>query len=250
MTDLSRRALLTLAAAAAMPARATEPLTVFAAASLTEALEELLAAHEAATGQPVRASYAASSTLARQIEAGAPADLLLSANIAWMDRLAAAGLLAPDTRADIAANRLVVVAPDGQPPAEDDAATILDTGTDRIAVGDPDHVPAGIYARTALETMSLWDRLAPRLARADNTRAALALVALGEAPLGIVYATDARVEPRVRVVAEIPAEAHPPIRYPAAILAGRDGPPARALLARIAGADGRAVLRRHGFTVD
>ncbi len=243
-------ALLLLAMAAIPPARAGEPLTLFAAASLAEAMDEILAAHEAATGAPVRASYAASSTLARQIEAGAPADLFVSANVGWMDRLEAAGLLAASSRTEIASNRLVVVAPADGPAPEDDAAALLAAAEGRIAVGDPDHVPAGIYARAALEHLGLWPALAPRLARADNTRAALALVAVGEAPLGIVYATDARVEPAVRVLAEVPAAAHPPIRYPAAIVAGRDGPGPRALLARIAGPEGRAALARHGFAVD
>ncbi|GMG84269.1 molybdate ABC transporter substrate-binding protein [Paralimibaculum aggregatum] len=235
------------ALSALLPARGAEPLTVFAAASLTDALEEIAAAHAAETGRRPRLAFAASSTLARQIEAGAPADLFLSANARWMDRLEAKGLLAPGTRRDIAGNRLVLVGPAGTAPAP--AAALLAAATGRIALGDPDHVPAGIYARAALEHLGLWDRLAPRLARADNTRAALALVARGETPLGIVYASDALVAPDLAVLAEMPADSHPPIRYPAAIVAGRDGAAARAFLERLSGAAARAALARHGLAL-
>lgn len=243
-------ALLALPLGAHAPRAAADgrPLTVFAAASLTDALTALVSADAEAP----RLVFAASSTLARQIEAGAPADLFISANEPWMDRLDAAGLLAPGARRDIASNRLVIVAAgDAAQPAGEpgDPAAVLSGRAGRIALGDPDHVPAGIYARTALESLGIWAETAPRLARADNTRAALALVARGEAPIGIVYASDARIVPEVKILAEIPHRLHPPIRYPAAVVAGRGSPAATAFLARLTGPEGQAALTGHGFGV-
>lgn len=253
MPHATRRSLLLslpMAGFVTRPSRAAPAVTVFAAASLTDAVEEIAAAHEAETGTPVRISAAASSTLARQIEAGAPADIFLSANALWMDRLDAAGLLAPSTRRILAGNRLVIVAPAAQDAAVPfgDAREVLAGTQGRIAVGDPDHVPSGIYAAAALRSMGLWDALAPRLARADNARAAVALVARRVAPLGIVYATDAAVAPVV-VLREIDPALHPEIVYSAAMLAGRDRPEVAALFGRFAASEGRAVLAGHGFQV-
>lgn len=249
------RALLVVAAAlAACGARAPEPDTVvvFAAASLTEAADEIAVRAGTATGIRVRTSVAASSTLAAQIAAGAPADVFLSADAAWMDDLAARGLVARDTRRDPITNRLVLVArsdapvPPGDPLAR--AALLEALGPHgRLAVGDPDHVPAGHYAQAALEHLGLWAALAPRLARAQDVRAALVLVERGEAPLGVVYATDAAISDAVRVVATFPPESHPPITYAFAIVAGRDRPAVRAVYDWITGPAGLAVLARHGF---
>ncbi|MCP5432039.1 MAG: molybdate ABC transporter substrate-binding protein [Alphaproteobacteria bacterium] len=242
-------ALIALALAVAGPARAGE-VSVFAAASLTDALEDVAEARPAEAGA-VRFSFASSSTLARQIEAGAPADLFLSADAQWMDYLDTRGLLAPGTRRNLLGNALVVVAPADSPvtelslDAESLAAALGEKGF--LAVGDPDHVPAGIYAKEALESLGLWDGLATRLARADNVRAALVLVARGEAPLGIVYATDAKSSGEVKVVARFPAGSHTPIVYPAALVAGRESAEAAAFLAFLSGAQARAIFAARGF---
>ncbi|MEE4383985.1 MAG: molybdate ABC transporter substrate-binding protein [Pseudomonadales bacterium] len=248
-----RGPLLLLCLAGTGAAQATEAgLTVFAAASLTDALGALARRWEAEGHAPLRLSFAASSTLARQLEAGAPADLFFSANRRWSEYLLAEGLLVEDSLRTPIANALVVVAPADRLPARRDAALLDDLAAalgpdDRIAVGDPEHVPAGLYARQALETLGQWEALAPRLARADNVRAALALVARGEAPLGIVYATDAAISERVRVVAAIPPEHHDPVVYPVAVVAGRDGPEVRALLQFLTGTGAAPVWARYGF---
>lgn len=244
------------ARAAAARNAAAEPLTVFAAASLSEALRELAAlwvTHSAAQGyaQP-RLSLAASSTLARQIEQGAQADLFFSADEPWMDYLQQRGLIDPATRLSPIGNRLVLVAPAGAGPTLE-----LRPGTDlmallgaagRLATGDPAHVPAGRYAQAALQWMGQWKALAPRLARADNVRAALLLVERGEAPLGIVYATDAAASRGVRVVGTFPAASHAPISYPFAVTRRAQGKPqAHALHAFLAGPAALPVWQRHGF---
>lgn len=240
-----------MACAAALPGRA-DTLTVFAAASLKTALDEVTEAFAVETGDRVVASYAGSSALARQIQMGAPADLFLSANPGWMDLLETDGLLAPNSRTDLLTNRLVLIAPADSPLAldltpETDLATAL--GRDRLAMALAEAVPAGIYARAALQSLGLWDSVKDRTAQTDNVRAALRLVALGEAPLGIVYATDASAEPRVRILATFPTGSHPPILYPAAILAEGDTPAARRLLAYLQGETARALFRRHGFGI-
>ncbi|SIS69456.1 molybdate transport system substrate-binding protein [Roseivivax lentus] len=227
-------------------------ITVFAAASTRGALEEAAAAFEAAQGHALRIAPAGSSLLARQIDRGAPADLFLSANPDWMDWLAARGHVRTETRVTLLGNRLVLIAPRqaGAASVTLKADALLEAlGPEgRIAMALSDAVPAGLYTRAAFETLGLWEALAPRRVEADNVRAALALVALGEAPLGVVYASDAAAEPRVRVVAEIPDTAHPPIRYPAAIL--RDAPApeaAAAFLDWLQGPEARAIFDAHGF---
>ena len=236
--------------AAAAPATA-ERLTVFAAASLTDAMAPVEAGFEAATGHEVAVSLAGSSALARQIEAGAPADVFISANPGWMDELEAAGRLAPGTRVDLLRNRLVLIAhgPDAAPvevSPEFDLAGRLGAG--RLAMALVEAVPAGIYGKAALQSLGLWEDVAPRVAQADNVRAALALVATGAAPYGIVYATDARAEDDVTAIATFPAETHPPILYPAAAIAGAEGP-AAAFLDYLAGAEARAAFEAEGFAV-
>ena len=249
---LRRRWLSLLLAAPALPARAARPVTVFAAASLQDALRDLAGTWQA-RGQPApRLSFAASSTLARQIEQGAPAELFLSADEAWMDHLAARGLIVPESRVSPLGNSLVLVAPAGS-----NATARIEPGTDlaallgargRLAVGDPAHVPAGRYAQAALEWMGQWQPLAPRLARAENVRAALLLVERGEAPLGIVYETDARASPGVRVLARFPAGSHPPITYPFALTRrGGEDAAARALLAFLTGPEAAPAWQRFGF---
>ncbi|MFY0635857.1 MAG: molybdate ABC transporter substrate-binding protein [Vannielia sp.] len=219
----------------ALPALAQE-VTVFAAASLKGALDEVVAAWD---GGEVRISYAGSSALARQIGAGAPADLFISANPDWADWLEAQGVALE--RVDLLSNSMVLVS------RADDLRTGLDQlkGAERVAMALVDAVPAGIYGKAALESLGLWEAVAPRVVQADNVRAALALVALGEAPLGIVYATDALAEPGVAVVAGFPAGSHPPILYPAAALSEAGAP----LLEFLQTPDAAEIFARHGFGV-
>ena len=237
----------TIAALAAAPARAGDVL-VFAASSLKTALDEAAQAYQAKTGQIVTLSYAATSALARQIEAGAPADIFVAASSDWMDTLAAGSLIAPDTRRDLLGNALVLVAP---APAEPLALADLPAwlGSGKLAMALVDAVPAGIYGKAALTSLGLWDTVAAQVAQTDNVRAALALVASGEAPFGVVYRTDALAEPRVATVADFPAASHAPIVYPAAAIAGRDSAEARALLDWLAGPEAGALFAAQGFTV-
>ena len=239
-------ALILAAGLTALPAARAE-VTLFAAASLGDVITELAEAWAARGEAPLRLSFAASSTLARQIEHGAPADLFISANVEWMDRLARAGLVDGAGRRVLAVNRLVLVAPADAPVNGADAAAALAglSPDARIALGDPDHVPAGRYGAAALAALG-QEALLARAARAADVRAALALVARGEAPLGIVYATDARLTDRVRLVAEFPAHAHPPIVYPAAV-SGANRAEAERVLAFLASPAARPVWDRHGF---
>lgn len=244
-------ALLALAcAAAAVSARAEPPVTVFAAASTTDAVQAVLARFEAAHPEiAVRASFAASSTLAKQVARGAPADLILSANVAWMDYLAERDAIRSDSRVDLLGNRLVVIVPTGAPTLDDPNDLRVRVADRRLAMGDPSHVPAGRYAKAALESLGLWTRLRPRAAFAGDVRGALALVARGEAPAGVVYATDARISDRVRTAFVLPATSHPPIRYPLARVAGADGPGAAALYRFFRGPEAARIFRDHGFEV-
>ncbi|MEI6459597.1 MAG: molybdate ABC transporter substrate-binding protein [Pseudomonadota bacterium] len=195
-------------------------LTVYAAASLAESLQACAAQYTARTGVPVRFSFAASSILARQIEAGASADVFISADGEWMDYLASRQLIRSATRRDLVANRLVLIAAATDPVQlrlDRQAPIVQALGTERLALADPESVPAGRYARAALSALGVWQALVSHIAPAESVRGALAYVAEGEAKFGIVYATDARTEPRVRVVGTFPADSHPPIRYPAAL---------------------------------
>lgn len=244
--SLSLAATLVLLAA---PLRA-ETVTVFAAASLANAMAEIETGFEAATGTDVVVSLAGSSALARQIQQGAPADVFLSANTDWMDVLDEAGLLTPGTRRDLLGNALVLIAPGPDaPPLEIGPDLAARLGDGRLAMALVAAVPAGIYGKAALEHYGLWEALSPQVAQADNVRAALALVATGEAPLGIVYATDAVAEDRVSVVARFPADSHPPIVYPVAGIGGQDSPARHAFLAYLTGPEARAAFVRQGFTV-
>ena len=246
-------ATLALTAGAVLPsgARADE-IVVFAAASMTNALAEIETGFEAATGHDLVVSLAGSSALARQIQEGAPADIFISASTDWMDRVEADGLIEPGSRFDLIGNTIVLVAfgADAQPVQigpDLDLAGLLGEG--RLAMALVDSVPAGVYGKAALESLGLWDDVAAQVAQADNVRAALAFVATGEAPYGIVYATDAAAEDDVTIVGTFPADTHPPIVYPAADLANRDFPAEAAFLDYLRGPEARAAFERQGFIV-
>jgi molybdate transport system substrate-binding protein len=231
-------------------ARAEDAVRVFAAASLTNVLNDL-AAHWQAQGHPAPVLvYAASSALARQIEAGAPADIYASADQSWMDYLAKVDRLQEGTHIDLLGNRLVLVAPLGRVPvvridANFDLASAFDG---KLCTGEPGVVPVGIYAQQALQELGWWDRLQPRIVGTDDVRAALAFVERGECALGIVYATDAAISQRVERVAEFPADLHAPIVYPFALV--KDArPQSAALLEFLWSAEAREVFVRHGFSV-
>ncbi len=225
-------------------------VTVFAASSMTDVLEEAGKAFTDQSGIPVRFSFAASSALARQIESGAPADVFVCADEDWMNYLADHNLIRPATRADVAANSLVLVAPADSTVSVKIAPhfpLLRALGAKgRIATADPDSVPAGKYAQAALRALGVWDSVADRIVPAENVRSALAFVALGEAPLGIVYATDARIDPKVRVVDTFPAGSHAPIRYPAAVTTSA-GAGAAAFVRFLRGDTARAIFVRYGF---
>ncbi|HTX24325.1 MAG TPA: molybdate ABC transporter substrate-binding protein [Steroidobacteraceae bacterium] len=260
--NLQRRALratlwvLAAALTAALPAARTSaassppPLLAFAAASLTDAAREIGRAYTRQTGQVVEFSFAASSTLARQIEAGAPAAVFVSADVKWMDELQRRHLIAVDTRRDIAGNRLALIAPAAsriELKIAPHCALAAALGSGRLAVGEPSSVPAGIYARAALVSLGLWQSLGDRLLPAEDVRAALEYVAHDEAPLGIVYRTDAFIEPRVRIVGLFPPQSHPPITYPAAAVAGTGAAAAR-FVAFLAGPQAQRIFHKYGFT--
>lgn len=228
----------------------SQPLTVFAAISLKEALDAQLARYRAATGQTVAVSYAASNVLAKQIEAGAPADIFISADEEWMNYLAQRQLIRTGSQVNLLSNRLVLIAPAKSThalrlvPRVDLAAAL---GNERLAIANPQAVPAGRYAQAALQGLGAWDAVKSKLATGDSVRAALMLVARGEAPLGIVYATDARAEPRVRVLDTFDAALHPPIRYPAAITAQSKHAKAQDLLAALQTPDALKLWQSLGF---
>lgn len=244
-----RRLLLSLIlilATAGQAAAAPRAPLVLAASSLQESMNAAADAWAAKGHSRPVISFAASSALARQVAAGAPADLFVSADEEWMDELGRRGLLVPGTRMDLLGNRLVLVAPLGTPLARPyDEFRALGTG--RVAIADPDSVPAGRYARAALAKMGLWDAVRPRAVRSENVRAALALVERGAAPRGIVYATDARASRRVKVVATFPADSHPPIRYPVARLKASTSPDAEGFRRFLLSREGKAIFARFGF---
>jgi len=227
-------------------------LVVFAAASMKDALDGFVASLPAEEATQIVVSYGSSGSLARQIELGAPADVFLSANEAWMDALEGAGLLRPGTRRDLLGNRLVLIAADPTSPevAIDkhfDLGVLLGQGF--LAMGEVNSVPAGIYGKAALAWLGAWPAIAPQVAQTENVRAALALVARGEAPLGIVYATDARAEPKVRQIAVFPQESHPPIVYPGAVVAESTHPLAQSFLTAMQTPAAKEHFKGYGFEV-
>jgi molybdate transport system substrate-binding protein len=251
---LFRSALAALFACATVlvPLRAgADELLVFAAASLKPALDEIIATPEAKAIGDIKASYAASSQLEHQIEAGAPASLFISADQDWMNTAESKGKIVKDTRVDILGNALVLVAPKDSKtalriaPKFDLAGALGKDG--RIALGEPNSVPAGKYAKASLTSLGVWDSIETRVVSADNVRAALNFVAKGEAPFGVVYRSDAVSEPAVRVVDTFPDSSHAPIVYPAAIVVEHDSPAARKLLALLHAPATQAIFTRYGF---
>lgn len=235
---------------AALAADSKTSLTVFAAASLTDALKEVDDAYTKANGTEIRASFAASSALARQIEAGAQADVFFSADTEWVDYLQARSLTDASTRQNVLTNKLVLIA------GADNKITLkiapnfplaAAIGKSRLATGDPDSVPVGRYARSALTSLGVWNDVADRVVRADNVRVALAYVARGEATLGIVYETDALIEKKVRVVDTFPANSHLPITYPI-VLTRTAGAEAKKYEAFVTGPQAAAIFKKYGFT--
>jgi len=253
--SLGAFALLIVAAAAGFtsaPAMADDsrPVTIFAAASTTNAIDEIAALYQAEGHGAVRPVFAGSSTLAKQIEHGAPADLFLSANVGWMDYLAEQGLLAPGSRSSLLGNTLVLIAPlDSALALEIGSGFALAAalGDGRLAIGDPEHVPAGIYAKAALQSLGVWDGVAPKAAQSANVRAALALVESGAAAAGIVYGSDAAISRKVRVVASFPPGSHPPIVYPLAVIAGHEEPAVARFHDFLLSPRAAEIFARHGF---
>lgn len=228
-------------------------LVIFAAASLKNALDEAAADWVRESGKPApKISYAASSALARQLEQGAPADLFLSADLDWMDYAQQKNLIDKESRVSLLANRIALIA-----PADAKTAATLAPGVDlsaalgpsRLAMANVDAVPAGKYGKAALEKLGAWDRIKDKVAQADNVRGALLLVSRGEAPLGIVYTTDAAADPKVKVVATFPEDTHPPIVYPVAVSRDATNPDARGFLTYLRGNRARASFEKQGFTV-
>jgi len=236
---------------APLPAR-SEQVLIFAAASTTDAVSEIIEEYRAATGDTIVASFAASSALARQIENGAPAHLYLSATPLWIDYLDERGLLVAGSRRDRLGNRLALIAPSD---SLIDIALSADTslldliGDGHLAMADPDHVPAGLYGRAALESLDLWQSVSAKVVRGNNVRAALALVERGEVPLGIVYRTDVGASDNSRIITLFPETTHPPIRYPLALVTGQETPEARVFYDHLLSPAAGAIFERHGFTV-
>ena len=236
---------------APQPLIAQEQITVFAAASLKNALDDANAAFTKATGLKVVASYEASSALAKQIEQGAPADIFISADLRWMDYANEHKLIKPDTRVNLLGNKLVLIAPKD---SRLDHVAIGDgfdiaklAGDGRIAVADVKAVPAGLYAKAALEKLGAWTAAEPKLAQAENVRATLAFVARGETPVGIVYETDARIEPKVKIIGAFPDGSYPPVTYPVAATANGKTTAAR-YLSFLATPAAKAIFERYGFS--
>ena len=237
---------------AALPAQAQDkPVTIFAAASMKNAIDDINAAFSKATGIKAVASLAASSALARQIEQGAPADVFASADLDWMDYLDKKDLIKRDTRVNLLGNRLVLIAPKDSRIDNVSIGPRFDlaslAGDGRIATGDMRAVPVGKYAKAALEKLGSWQAAEPKFAMAENVRAALTLVGRGEAVLGIVYETDARIEKNVKIVGHFPEDSHPPITYPVALTATAK-PEAARYLAFMRSNAAKAIFETYGFT--
>jgi molybdate transport system substrate-binding protein len=246
-------AMVAAAAPLAMARAQGSALVIFAAASLKNALDEIAATWTKETGKPApKLSYAASSALAKQIEQGAPAALFISADTDWMDYVEKKGLIKNDTRVDLLGNKIVLIAPKDSPVAHDikpgfDLAKALGGG--KLAMANVDAVPAGKYGKAALEKLGAWNDAKDKIAQAENVRAALLLVARGEAPLGIVYSTDAAAEPNVRIVGTFPKDSYPPVIYPAAETRESKTADAKLFLDLLKSSKARAAFEKQGFTV-
>jgi len=241
-----------VAAVSSAPAYADD-VVVFAAASLKNALDDVAAAYKVETGKSVSINYAGSNVLAKQIEQAAPADIFFSADLDWMDYLAKHSLIAVDTRRTLLGNEIVLVA-----PTDSTATATIASGFDlagllggdgKLAMANVDSVPAGKYGKAALTNLGVWDSVSARVVQADNVRAALAFVAKGEAPVGIVYQTDANAEPSVKVIGTFPADSHPPIVYPVALVAASKNPDARDFLAHLESDAAKPAFTGQGFTI-
>ena len=245
-------AAIVLMALSPFQATQAQDVVVFAAASLTNALDEAGQLFERQGGAHTKISYAASSALAKQIESGAPADMFISADLDWMDYLEQHHLIQTATRKNLLGNRLVLVA-----PAESDAKAEIKPGLDlvgllkggRLAMADPDSVPAGKYGKAALEKLGVWNSVRAAVAPAESVRVALLFVSRRETPLGIVYATDAAADPRVKIVGVFPPDTHPPIIYPAALTADSKNASAARLLEFLGSAAAKPIFEKQGFTV-
>lgn len=253
---LKRRSWLGLTLALSMApglAQAQSNVVIFAAASLKNALDEIASTWSKDTGKPApKISYAASSALAKQMEQGAPADMFISADLDWMDYVQGKNLIKNDTRFNLLGNKIVIIAPRDSRTASltikgDDLAKALAGG--RLSVANVASVPAGKYGKAALEKLGAWNAVKDSIAQAENVRAALLLVARGEAPLGIVYSTDAAAEPNVKIVATFPEDSHPPIIYPAALTKESSNADAKAFLDFLRSGKARTSFEKQGFTV-
>ncbi len=241
-----------LAMIAPMPSARAADVVVFAAASLKNALDDAARTFQQRGGTPTEISYAASSQLAKQIESGAPADIFISADLAWMDYLQKRNLILPASRRNLLGNQLVLVAPKGSGAKVDikprfDLVGLLNGR--RLAMADPDSVPAGKYGKAALEKLGIWQQVMPHVAGAENVRAALLYVDRQEAPLGIVYATDAASDPNVEIAGVFPADTHPPIIYPIALTAASKNADAAKFLAYLESPAAEPAFTKQGFTV-
>jgi molybdate transport system substrate-binding protein len=239
-------------AGAPLPAAGQETLTIYAAASMRNALDDVNAAFTKATGVKVTASYEASSALAKQIEQGAPADIFISADLDWMEYLAERKLIRPETRSDLLSNRLVLIAPKGTNLQVEirpglPLASLLGQG--HLALANTDAVPAGKYSKAALKALGVWEEVKSRIAQAEHVRAALLLVSRGEAPLGIVYESDAVSDPSVVTVGVFPDATHPRIIYPIALTSGSTNPDAGDFLDELKSPQVRTIFEKQGFTM-
>ncbi len=232
---------------------ASDSLTVFAAASTTNAVTEIGALFSQQNEERFLPSFASSSTLAKQIDNGAPADIYISANRKWMDYLEEKQMIENGTRIDLLSNRIVLIVPSGSPVNDIQIVPGVDLlpiiGEGRLSMGDPDHVPAGIYGKQALESLGVWAAVESRVARSKDVRAALALVERGEAPLGLVYATDAAISNQVHVAGTFPETSHPPIIYPVAVVAGKRSLATDRFMALLQSAEAKSVFEKYGFSV-
>lgn len=245
-----RLAFVVVLSAAFAAAGQAQHVTIFAAASMKDALDELDARYQKQTGEKSVISYASSATLAKQIENGAPADIFISADLEWMDYLGKRELIRAETRSNLLRNELVLVAPAGSNGSVEikpafPLAQLL--GGSRLAMADPDSVPAGKYGKASLESLGVWRSVEGKVARAENVRAALAFVSRGEAPYGIVYRTDAVADKGVRIVGVFPANSHPPVIYPVALLRGGKAAGSAKYLAYLKSPAAGEVFRKHGF---
>ncbi len=230
----------------------TGSMTVFAAASTTNAITDIAKLFEGKKGVKVKHSFASSSTLAKQIDQGAPADVFLSANPKWMNYLAKKKMIDTASRFDLLGNRIVLITPLNSDVKVSigpkfNLAKLLGDG--KLAMGDPDHVPAGIYGKQALEKLEVWKSVEAKVARAKDVRAALALVERGEAPFGVVYATDAAISKKVKVVGQFPEDSHPPIVYPVALVKDKGTPEAKAFLKFLTSPEAEKIFKKYGFSI-